>query len=333
MAEVVFWLVLLGVQITGSVLALRLATPLVGLARLDFLRATLTVGAFALVTAGFAWLGRIFDLGLVLFLSLILLVLCIACFVALRLIARLSAQEALRGMAIIAAGAVVIGGGELVAIRLATAAYVIPTNAMAPTIKGRHFQGICIHCKSDTVVSAVASLYDEGFEPGTTAICTQCYQVAKVSQVAKVAKEGIRMGDRVIVNRLAKPRRWDLAVLYHPSKPEVYVKRLVGLPGEEIEIRDGSIFINGEKMTPPADAERLKWYEPSDGDGPPFAPETYAIRGQSLQLEENQYFMLGDNSPNSWDSRYWGPVPEENLVGVVDCIYFPPRSWRVFPRH
>jgi signal peptidase I len=329
MAEVFFWLVLLGVQIIGSVLALRFATPLVGLARLDFLRSILAVGAFALVTAGFAWLGRMLDLGGVLFLSLILLVLCIACFAALRLVARFSAQQTLRGMAIIGAGAVVIGGGELVAIRLVTAAYVVPTNAMAPTIKGRHFEGACIHCQSATVVMADASLFEEGFEPGISGICTQCYQVSKAFEVQK----GIYMGDRVIVNRLAKPRRWDLAVFHHPSMQEVYVKRLVGLHGEEIEIRDRSIFINGEKLTPPADAARLKWYEPGDDNGAPFVRDTYAIRGQSLHLEETQYFMLGDNSPNSWDSRYWGPVPEENLIGVVECIYFPPRSWRVFPRH
>jgi len=333
MTEIVFWFTLLGVQIIGSILALRFATPLVGLRRLDFSQAVLTVGVFASVTAGFVWLGRLLDFGGPLFLSVVLLVLAVACFAALRLVARFRAQQAIRAMAIIAAGAVVIGGGELVAVRLATAAYVIPTNAMAPTIKGRHFRGICIHCKSATVVSAVTSQHEEGFEPGTSGICTQCYQVAKVSQVAKVAKEGIHMGDRVIVNRLAKPRRWDLAVFYHPSNPDVYVKRLVGLPGEEIEIRDRSIFINGEMLTPPADAARLTWYEPGDDNGAPFVRDTYAIRGQSLQLEEKQYFMLGDNSPNSWDSRYWGPVPEKNLIGVVECIYFPPRSWRVFPRH
>jgi signal peptidase I len=123
--------------------------------------------------------------------------------------------------------------------------------------------------------------------------------------------------DRVIVNRLSyrfsAPRRGDLAVFSTTGIAGIpegasYVKRVVGLPGEKIEIRDGHIFANGREL--------------NEEDGIP--PISYvAARGDRYFVSENAYFMLGDNSRNSFDSRYWGSVPRANIFGRVSRIYFP----------
>jgi signal peptidase I len=91
------------------------------------------------------------------------------------------------------------------------------------------------------------------------------------------------------------------------------VKRIVGLPGETIRILDGRIYVNGEL----APDERLKtqyYYDESDSE---FA------------VPEKHYFVLGDNSKNSYDSRYWGFVPRENLLGNALFLYWPPNRWGI----
>ncbi|MEM7012409.1 MAG: signal peptidase I, partial [Verrucomicrobiota bacterium] len=132
--------------------------------------------------------------------------------------------------------------------------------------------------------------------------------------------------DHVITDRTAywfgNPKRGDLAIFStvnirriesnprYPG-PVIYVKRVVGLPGENIEIRDGEVYANGNVLG-------------SDHGIPPI---TYAqnkmMSEQFWAVPEGAYFVLGDNSPNSSDSRYWGFVPRENFQGKVTRIYWP----------
>jgi signal peptidase I len=138
------------------------------------------------------------------------------------------------------------------------------------------------------------------------------------------------MADRFLVRRLAAPRRWDVAVFRFPgNRQQLYAMRLVGLPGESIEVKDGGIWIDGVRQTPPPEIAKLRWYARDDLGPPP----QYATEGHPTRLADNEYFMLGDFSPNSYDSRFWGPVPAEDLRGVVAAVYFPPRSAKVLPRH
>lgn len=86
---------------------------------------------------------------------------------------------------------------------------------------------------------------------------------------------------------------------------EKYVKRILGLPGEVLEIKSGYIYINGEKLEEPFPVNR---------DYFDFGP---------IIVPEQSYFMIGDNRPRSSDSRYWGPVPEENLLGRALFVFWP----------
>jgi signal peptidase I len=126
------------------------------------------------------------------------------------------------------------------------------------------------------------------------------------------------MSDRVIANRLAyrfrEPRRGEIVVFRAPQRTEavcgaggVFVKRLVGLPGEHISIRRGSVFVDGRRLREPYIAS------------PNEDPET-----GSWTVPAGHYFFLGDNRAHSCDSRAWGAVPRDDLIGPIAARYWPP---------
>ena len=133
-----------------------------------------------------------------------------------------------------------------------------------------------------------------------------------------------RLSDRVIANRLVyrfhEPEREDIIVFDTPSKVEAacnargtFVKRIVGLPGEEISMRSGYLFVNGVRLN---EQRYLR----------------AAYRGNETgnwgRIPDDGYFVLGDNRTMSCDSRRWGVVPRKNIIGRVDLVYWPPNRVR-----
>lgn len=102
-----------------------------------------------------------------------------------------------------------------------------------------------------------------------------------------------------------------------------FVKRCIGLPGETVEIRDGNIYINDVLVTEPAIIKDIHYTNVLSGKGPGGA--LYGHRGQKFKVPQNAYFVLGDNSANSKDSRFWGFVPCEDIRGEAFFIYLPPK--------
>ena len=129
-----------------------------------------------------------------------------------------------------------------------------------------------------------------------------------------------RFSDRVLANRFVyhftDPERGEIVVFETPPEAEeicpgpggVFVKRLIGLPGDELEGRDGAVSLNGGLLSEP--------YVAGGDTGRAFEP---------IIVPEGQYFMMGDNRSSSCDSRDWGPVPRENLIGPVFALYWPPQ--------
>ncbi|MDZ7749511.1 MAG: signal peptidase I [Halofilum sp. (in: g-proteobacteria)] len=161
----------------------------------------------------------------------------------------------------------------------------------------------------------------------------------------------LEVGDFIVVNKfsygvrlpvthtqvleLGRPERGDVVVFRYPRNPSVnYIKRIVGLPGDQIAYYNRRLFVNGE----PVPLERLGPYVPP-GAGPGAEPlvefreqlgeMTHAMLldpgGRSLEGEfvvpESRYFVLGDNRDHSNDSRRWGYVPAANLVGEAEMIW------------
>ncbi len=117
-------------------------------------------------------------------------------------------------------------------------------------------------------------------------------------------------GERVLANKLSyhlgEPRRGEIVIFEYPKdRTQIYVKRVIGLPGETVAIHSGDVFINGRRL-----AEPYKTYE-AHGD---MAPRT---------VPSGQYFVMGDNRDVSDDSRYWGDLPRTDVIGEVVACYWP----------
>lgn len=138
---------------------------------------------------------------------------------------------------------------------------------------------------------------------------------------ARIRVDGMSMeptlhsGEFVIVNRLAyrlgDPQIGDVIVFRFPRNPEQeYIKRVIGLPGDEITITGKQVIVNGIVLNEPYIA------------APPRYNSTWNVPIDSL-------FVLGDNRNNSSDSHSWGPVPMDNVVGKAVFVYWPPSDWGV----
>jgi signal peptidase I len=163
------------------------------------------------------------------------------------------------------------------------------------------------------------------------------------------------IGDHVFVNReqFAPKTRWlgpilpyrdirrqDIVVFLSPAEPGLYVvKRIIGVPGDRIHLRDGVVYRNGEKLD---ESAYVIHQSPAEGDNPyrdnfpavpgsesstPLAPEWQLtmqqyIDGIDLVVPPNRFFAMGDNRDVSYDSRYWGFIPRENVIGRPMFIYW-----------
>ncbi len=125
--------------------------------------------------------------------------------------------------------------------------------------------------------------------------------------------------DRVIVNKLVykyygKMQRGDIVLFKSPIPPQRdFIKRLIGLPGETVRVQRGAVLINGKAI------DQSRW--PVIRDSSNFGP---------YRVPEDSYFFLGDNRPDSYDSRFWGAVPKGNIIGKADILIWPPLRIRIF---
>lgn len=122
-------------------------------------------------------------------------------------------------------------------------------------------------------------------------------------------------GQLVVVNRLAyrlgEPAIGDIVVFYFPRDPDQeYIKRLIGLPGDQVVIENGTVYVNGEALDEPYLAIH------------PSYTGTWTV-------PSGQVFVLGDNRNNSSDSHRWGTVPLDYIVGKALLIYWPPTDWKL----
>jgi signal peptidase I len=205
-----------------------------------------------------------------------------------------------------------------------TEAFIVPANSMAPTVVGWHTEGVCPECQGLLIVPAVPPEERDQFrvEPDQLGICAVCKKTSSV----KAADTAVQQPDRILINKLLKPQRWDMIVLRYPEKPSIkYVKRLVGLPGETVYIKDGAVWINQVKAELPAALTGLTYTTTLERG---FPVQT-ATPDNPLRLGEEEYCVLGDFSRRSADSRSWGTVPGSHIEGVVSLCYWPISRWKI----
>lgn len=121
--------------------------------------------------------------------------------------------------------------------------------------------------------------------------------------------------------RFHEPNRGDVVILKAPNNPEVdYIKRVIGLPNERLKVANGSVFINGEKL-----------YEPYLKDATTLFPGSYMQEGVEITIPEGFYFVMGDNRSHSSDSREFGPITLQSLIGRAFIRYWPPQHFGSLP--
>lgn len=148
-----------------------------------------------------------------------------------------------------------------------------------------------------------------------TALLINRFVICKVSSPTASMEETIMVGDRVVMFRLAylfsEPKRGDIVVFEYPDDPsQDFIKRIIGLPGETIEGKDGVVYINGKALK--------EDYLPEEAEGD-FGP---------YEIPEDSYFMMGDNRNISLDARYWDNkfVAKNKLQGKA-IFKYPGFTW------
>ncbi|MBS4207644.1 signal peptidase I [Bacillus sp. FJAT-50079] len=132
-------------------------------------------------------------------------------------------------------------------------------------------------------------------------------------------------GDRMIVNKLGKPDRFDIVVFHAPEQKD-YIKRVIGLPGDTVEYRNDVLYINGEPFEEPY----LDVYKSQITEGlltPDFKLEE--LPGGHVTVPEGQVFVMGDNRRFSKDSRHIGTIDMSAIIGDTKIVYWPVKDIRL----
>lgn len=128
-------------------------------------------------------------------------------------------------------------------------------------------------------------------------ITTFLFQFCKVSGASM--EPTLKEGDVLLINKISKDyERYDVVVVVHNGV--LLIKRLIALPGETIQIKDNDIYVNGSKINDVVSCNTMP-----------------RLAENKIQLSENEYFVLGDNRPNSYDSRDIGPVNKNDVIGKI----------------
>lgn len=149
----------------------------------------------------------------------------------------------------------------------------------------------------------------------------------------------VTAGDHVFVNKMTwnfrRPRRGEIMVfdthgIQGIQQGTHYIKRMVGVPNDRVSISPPYLMIGGEKVDEPEGIRRIAACEPGYHGYQTVQRGILQTSRDYFQLSDDEYFAMGDNTGNSKDSRYWGAVPRDNLVGPACMIYWPvSRRWGV----
>jgi signal peptidase I len=185
------------------------------------------------------------------------------------------------------------------------------------------------------------SILREYFESIVIAVILALFIRTFVVQAFKIPtgsmEENLLIGDHLLVNKFVMGptrtsvertllpvgtiKRGDVIVFKYPVEPERdFIKRVIGLPGETIEVKDKKVSVNGKMLDEPY----VHFLQPPSGSSEFHEVTSFDVRDRygPVTVPPNQYFVMGDNRDNSQDSRYWGFLPRENVKGKALVIYW-----------
>ena len=200
--------------------------------------------------------------------------------------------------------------------------YTTTTISMAPTLVGEHRQLVCPDCGRPSYTA-----------PEMDHVVGEDFSTRRKDMIGEQA---LQPPDRFLVAKFIEPKRWDLLVFRAPEDPTmIYVKRIVGMPGETFHFANDSFWANGQALTPPDTIGGTQY-------GPNFTDEWRPFMWGSIEyaanLADDEYFVVGDFAAVSRDSRDWQTgaeghnpyaVPKSHVIGVVTHIYRPLSRFRI----
>jgi|GEM_PF-5200530 len=205
-----------------------------------------------------------------------------------------------------------------------------------PTIRGQHSVQACPNCGGEFVVT----LHPVHGSDGTVrhdarfrkrGVCAHCFHTEDASE-----HRGEFYGvDHYLVNHLKPPERWRLVAFRNKTGRISFpwTGRIVGLPGEKIFIRDGAVWVNNERLSPPESVGPLRYTEVVNPEllkyQTPVRTHGYGHPDDPLTLAADEYFVLHDDPTSTTDCRLYGPYQWRDYLGVVEVIFWPPRRWQI----
>jgi signal peptidase I len=189
------------------------------------------------------------------------------------------------------------------------------------------------------------SVIREYFESIVIAVILALFVRTWVVQAFKIPtgsmENNLLIGDHLLVNKFVfgptplaigravlpvrEPRRGDIVVFKYPDEPDRdFIKRVIGLPGETVELRNKRVYINGQ----PIDEPYVHFLSPPSSDYQEVTSFDVRERYGPVTVPPHQYFVMGDNRDNSQDSRYWGFLPRGYIKGRAALIYWSYESGR-----
>jgi len=155
------------------------------------------------------------------------------------------------------------------------------------------------------------------------ALLIQAFLVKPYRIPSPSMEDTLLVGDRVLADRVSwrfsDPARGDIVVFHPPVPGPVLIKRIVGMPGDALSLRDGAVYVNGKRLAEPYVRRMGGRPEPTKpfGTGLPWALQ------QLYTVPAGSYFMMGDNRTDSGDSRAFGPIARDQFVGRAFARYWP----------
>jgi signal peptidase I len=202
--------------------------------------------------------------------------------------------------------------------------FVASTNSMSPAIRPVHYQSACISCgQGEVIVGAYNFNVDRiSNTPAEKAagICSNCLKHVATTWSLKPVMYG---ADHFIVDKTVLPARWDIAA-YRNQQGVLHVSRVVGLPGERIQLAEGHVQINGKVLQTPSNIGAVEY-----GQTAATSLRTVGVQ-QAVTLSNSEYFLASDNQAQAMDSRFVGPINFKNILGVVSCRFWPLNRIYVF---
>jgi signal peptidase I len=178
------------------------------------------------------------------------------------------------------------------------------------------------------VVSAIKEMVQIVVPAITLALLIHLYLAQATIVHGQSMQPNFRPAERLVMEKLSyyfrEPRHNEIVVLDMPESKALIIKRVVGLPGETVEIKQGHVYVDGRIVPPPLDITPRSQVL-VDGDevkAPPRYGDAPSVYGP-IKLETDSYFVLGDNRDNSNDSRAFGPVDRDFIKGRVWVRYWP----------